>query len=101
MHGRPVSSAACGSIRPSKTLILIAPLEIHNMPASTSGKVLVTGVNGYIASWTVKAFLDAGFSVRAAIRSEGKVMYIKRQFSSFGDKLEFVFVPNIAKVNHC
>ena len=71
------------------------------MPAISTGKVLITGTNGFIGAWTLKTFLDAGFSVRAAIRSEGKATHIKKQFSSFSDKLEFVFVPNIAKVNHC
>lgn len=32
------------------------------------GPVLVTGGNGYIASWVVKLLLDLGFSVRATVR---------------------------------
>ena len=33
------------------------------MPAVTKGKVLVTGANGYIALWVVKALLDQGYAV--------------------------------------
>ena len=68
------------------------------MPAISIGKVFITGTNGFIGAWTLKTFLDAGFSVRAAIRSDGKATHIKKQFSSFGDKLEFAIVPDIAKV---
>ena len=71
------------------------------MPAIPTGKVLITGANGFIGAWTVETFLDAGFFVRAAVRSESKATHIKKQFSSFGDKLEFAIVPNIAKVKYC
>ncbi|RPD65274.1 NAD(P)-binding protein [Lentinus tigrinus ALCF2SS1-7] len=67
------------------------------MPAVTSGKVLVTGANGFIGVWTVKAFLDAGFSVRAQVRSESKTAHLKSLFSSFGDKLEFAIVADLTK----
>jgi nucleoside-diphosphate-sugar epimerase len=36
---------------------------------STKGLVLITGANGYIASVTVGAFLEAGWTVRGAVRS--------------------------------
>lgn len=68
------------------------------MPAVTSGKVLVTGANGYIAFWVVKGLLEAGYSVRGTVRSESKVKYIKDYFKSYGDKLEVVVVEDIANV---
>lgn len=34
----------------------------------TPGPVLVTGANGYIASWLVKGLLERGFDVRATVR---------------------------------
>jgi nucleoside-diphosphate-sugar epimerase len=36
---------------------------------SSKGLVLVTGANGFIGARTVEAFLNAGFSVRGAVRS--------------------------------
>ena len=68
------------------------------MPAIDSGKVLVTGANGYIAVWVVKAFLDHGFSVRGTVRSESKAPYLRNLFKSYGDKFEVVIVDDITKV---
>ncbi|KAI0325808.1 NAD-P-binding protein [Cubamyces sp. BRFM 1775] len=67
------------------------------MPAVTSGKVLVTGANGYIAVWVVKSFLDAGFAVRGTVRSESKAGHLRNLFKSFGDKFEVVIVEDITK----
>ncbi|KAJ7109565.1 D-lactaldehyde dehydrogenase [Mycena crocata] len=41
------------------------------MPAISSGKVLVTGANGFVATWTIQFLLEHGFSVRGAVRSDG------------------------------
>ena len=71
------------------------------MPAITSGKVLITGANGFIGAWTAKAFLDAGFSVRAAVRDESKTIHLKKVFAEHGDKLEFALIPDMSKVRHC
>ena len=70
------------------------------MPAITSGKVLITGANGFIGAWTAKAFLDAGFSVRAAVRDESKTVHHKKVFAEHGDKLEFAIIPDMSKVCH-
>ncbi|KAI0674155.1 NAD(P)-binding protein [Trametes maxima] len=67
------------------------------MPAVTTGKVLVTGANGYIAVWVVKSLLDAGFAVRGTVRSESKATHLRNTFKSFGDKLEIVVVEDITK----
>lgn len=68
------------------------------MPAVTSGKVLVTGANGYVGVWTLKAFLDAGFSVRGGIRDDSKAVYLKKALAEYGNRLEFAIVPDITKV---
>ena len=68
------------------------------MPAITTGKVLVTGANGFIAVWLVKDLLEKGFSVRGAVRSESKGEHLKKLFSKYGDKLELVVVDDITKV---
>ncbi|TBU27344.1 NAD(P)-binding protein [Dichomitus squalens] len=67
------------------------------MPAITSGKILVTGANGYIAVWIVKSLLEAGFAVRGTVRSESKATYLRSYFKSFGDKFEVVVVSDITK----
>ena len=69
------------------------------MPAVTSGKVLVTGANGYIAVWVVKSFLDQGFAVRGTVRAESKATHLRTLFKSYGDKLEFVIVQDIVKAS--
>ncbi|KAH9918737.1 NAD(P)-binding protein [Epithele typhae] len=65
------------------------------MPSLNSGKVLVTGANGYIAVWIVKTMLEAGFSVRGTVRSASKADHLRNLFKSFGDKFEVVVVPDI------
>ncbi|OCH88518.1 NAD-P-binding protein [Obba rivulosa] len=67
------------------------------MPAVTSGKVLVTGANGYIAMWLVQSLLEQGFSVRGTVRSEQKAAHLRDVFKPFGDKLELVIVEDITK----
>ncbi|EMD31995.1 hypothetical protein CERSUDRAFT_119302 [Gelatoporia subvermispora B] len=67
------------------------------MPAITSGKVLVTGANGYIAMWLVQSLLEQGFAVRGTVRSEQKAEHLRKVFAPFGDKLELVIVEDITK----
>lgn len=38
-----------------------------------SKPVLVTGANGYVASWLVKKLLDEGITVHAAVRDPNNV----------------------------
>ena len=68
------------------------------MPAIDSGKVLVTGANGYIAVWVVKAFLDQGFAVRGTVRSESKAKHLRELFKSYGQRFEVAIVEDITKV---
>ncbi|KAF9816374.1 hypothetical protein IEO21_04127 [Rhodonia placenta] len=68
------------------------------MPATTSGKVLVSGANGYVASWVVRTLLESGFSVRATVRSESKGVHLRKLFASYSDRLELVVVPDITAV---
>ena len=69
------------------------------MPAITSGKVLVTGVNGFIAGWVAKALLEQGFSVRGTVRSMDKAGLIRNVLGAYGDRLEFSVVTDITKVS--
>ena len=69
------------------------------MPAIDSGKVLVTGANGYIAVWIVKTFLERGFAVRGTVRSDAKGAQLRDIFKTYGDQFEYVIVEDMAKVN--
>lgn len=68
------------------------------MPTVTAGKVLVTGANGYVAGWIIKLLIDAGYSVKGAVRSESKASHLRTVFSSLDDRFEAVIVPDITKV---
>ncbi|EJF64216.1 D-lactaldehyde dehydrogenase [Dichomitus squalens LYAD-421 SS1] len=67
------------------------------MPAISTGNVLITGTNGFVGSWALKVFLQSGFTVRAPVRSESKASYLKKVFGAYGDRLEFVIIPDITK----
>lgn len=77
---------------PSHTLIVSA------MPAVISGKVLVTGANGYIAVWLVQKLLEQGYSVRGTIRSASRAKHLNNLFSKYGDKFELLIIEDITKV---
>ncbi|KAJ7079512.1 hypothetical protein C8R43DRAFT_1083223 [Mycena crocata] len=67
------------------------------MPAITSGKVLVSGANGYIADWVVRTLLEEGFAVRGAVRSADKGNHLRELFASYKEKFELVVVPDITQ----
>ncbi|KAM5533787.1 hypothetical protein V8D89_012562 [Ganoderma adspersum] len=67
------------------------------MPAVTSGKVLVTGANGFIAGWIVKDLLDHGFAVRGTVRSAAKADALREALATYGDLLQFVVVEDITE----
>ncbi|KAI0148880.1 hypothetical protein BJ166DRAFT_571158 [Pestalotiopsis sp. NC0098] len=64
---------------------------------SSKGMVLVTGANGYIGARTVEAFLDAGYSVRGAVRSQSAGQGLQNALSKAvsAGRLELVQVPDI------
>ena len=68
------------------------------MPAISTGKVLVTGANGFVAVWVVRRLLETVFSIRGTVRSEAKAKYLISLFGSYGDKFECVVVSDITKV---
>ncbi|KAJ7844935.1 NAD(P)-binding protein [Mycena olivaceomarginata] len=65
------------------------------MPVTMSGKVLVSGANGFVA--VVSDFCFPGFSVRGAVRSATKGTHLVEQFAAYGDKFELAIVPDITK----
>ncbi|KAH8690174.1 putative NAD dependent epimerase/dehydratase [Talaromyces proteolyticus] len=55
--------------------------------------VLVSAVNGYIASWTAKAFLDAGYNVRGTTRSiQSSLALLNGPFKTYADTGRFSIV---------
>ena len=60
-------------------------------------KVLVTGANGYLATWVVKKYLEAGYSVRGTVRSLSKSAFLNDKFANYGDRFELVIVEDITK----
>ncbi|KAK7013736.1 D-lactaldehyde dehydrogenase [Favolaschia claudopus] len=67
------------------------------MPIATTGKVLVSGANGFLAVWVVRAFLENGYAVRGAVRSADKGVHLSKIFKDYGEKFEVVEVPDITK----
>lgn len=71
------------------------------MPAvSAPATALVTGANGYVAAWVVRALLEEGYTVIGTVRSADKGEYLKKVFSSYGDKFEIKVVEDITAVNN-
>jgi len=60
------------------------------------GKVLVTGANGFIATWIVQVLISRGYSVVGTVRSVPKGTFLKQLF---GDKFEFAVVGDLAEMD--
>ena len=68
------------------------------MPIVSSGKVLVTGANGFVAMWIVESLLRHGYFVRAVVRTEGKGVPLLRTFANAADRLEITVVEDFTVV---
>jgi len=66
---------------------------------STKGTVLISGINGYIASRTAETFLEAGYSVRGTVRSLSSAKGLQDVLKDYVEagKLSVVEVPDIIK----
>ncbi|KAF8989798.1 D-lactaldehyde dehydrogenase [Cyathus striatus] len=68
------------------------------MPSIQPGaKVLVTGVNGFLAMWCARRLLERGYAVRGTVRSGGKGAYVEKYFERYGDRFEAVVVDEVTK----
>lgn len=67
------------------------------LPESNNKVVLITGVNGYIASRTAEAFLNAGFSIRGTARSKDSSANLQMALDIFvqAGRFEVVEVKDI------
>lgn len=62
------------------------------MTIDPSKPVMVTGANGYVASWLVKKLLDEGMTVHAAVRNpndEKKIAHLKEMASHADGEIKF------------
>ena len=72
------------------------------MPIALSGRVLVTGANGYVALQIVDHLLKQGYLVRATVRSAAKGAPLSELFTAYGDKLQIVVIEDMTVVGpHC
>ncbi|KAL0956958.1 hypothetical protein HGRIS_003059 [Hohenbuehelia grisea] len=68
--------------------------------APLNGKILVSGVTGFIAAWVADRLLHKGYSVRGTVRSKEKGAKLAETFKERGfgaDKFEYVVVKDIAE----
>jgi nucleoside-diphosphate-sugar epimerase len=65
------------------------------------GKVLVSGVNGFVASHIADSLLNLGFTVRGTVRSEEKAAWIKEALTKSNPSVPFevILVPDITAPN--
>ncbi|KAJ7892779.1 D-lactaldehyde dehydrogenase [Mycena olivaceomarginata] len=69
------------------------------MPALTdpsAALILVSGANGFLASWIVGDLLKNGYSVRAAVRSEDKGEHLLKAYAEYGSKLQLSIVQDMS-----
>ncbi|KAF3937813.1 Dihydroflavonol-4-reductase [Dactylella cylindrospora] len=60
------------------------------------GLILVTGVTGYIASWTALYLLERGYRVRGTARTLSKAEYLKSgPYAKYADNFEIVRVADL------
>ncbi|KXN92645.1 Aldehyde reductase 2 [Leucoagaricus sp. SymC.cos] len=66
------------------------------MPSVQPGSlVVITGVNGHLASATAIRLLQKGYKVRGTVRALKSGNYVRREFASFGSNFELVEVRDI------
>ncbi|KAH8586406.1 putative NAD dependent epimerase/dehydratase [Bisporella sp. PMI_857] len=67
------------------------------LPTSKNQAVLITGVNGYIASRTAEAFLNEGYNVRGTVRNKNSAAGLLEVLEPFvtAGRLEIVEVKDI------
>jgi len=60
-----------------------------------SQTILITGASGFVASHVIRQFLEAGFKVRGAVRSESSAEKVRQTHTKYADALSFTFVKDI------
>jgi uncharacterized protein YbjT (DUF2867 family) len=57
--------------------------------------VLITGASGFVATHVLNSFLDAGYNVRAAVRSERSADKVRKIHAGHEKALSFAIVPDM------
>lgn len=67
------------------------------LPAPNNKTILITGVNGYIASNLAYYFLTSGYFIRGAVRSSTKKAFVLNSsaFKPFASRIQIFIVPHI------
>jgi len=60
-------------------------------------KILLTGANGYFATYAVKDLLERGYTVVGTVRSEKKGEDLAKLYTDYGGRFSYVVIPDIAK----
>ncbi|KAI0759548.1 NAD-P-binding protein [Trametes elegans] len=71
------------------------------MPAiSPPGRVLITGANGYVGCWVVRALLEKGYAVRGVVRTEEKARaleaLVRDKHPDRASAFDCVVIPDIS-----
>ncbi|GJE88941.1 aldehyde reductase 2 [Phanerochaete sordida] len=65
-------------------------------PVNPGSLVLVTGVNGHLASATALRLLQKGYRVRGTVRALKSGAYVRKEFKEYGDNFDVAEVPDIS-----
>lgn len=60
----------------------------------SSSTVFITGASGFIGAQVVQSTLQAGYKAKLSVRREAQIEDLRRVFSDYADKLDFVVVPD-------
>ncbi|KAK7456481.1 hypothetical protein VKT23_010731 [Stygiomarasmius scandens] len=63
----------------------------------TESTILVTGSNGFLATWIVDNLLKRGYNVRASVRNANKGKHLQEIFKSFGNRLQIFPTGDMSK----
>jgi len=58
--------------------------------------ILVTGASGFVATHIIRTFLEAGYNVRATVRSQRSADGVLASHPGYEEKISFAIVPDIA-----
>lgn len=65
--------------------------------ASSLGKVLLTGANGFVASHILEGLVERNYHIVATVRSEDKAKEILTLHPSWERHITFVYIPDITR----
>jgi GDP-D-mannose dehydratase len=68
------------------------------IPESNGKTILITGINGYIASVIGQLLLTKGYSLRGTTRKAASVeTLLKGAYAPYKERIQIIEVPNITK----